>query len=164
MVMIGANAWAGCTYDNCSFTISDSYPITNATLKYSVNQGCISVCKDIIYLEPAVKTYFDELLQRLGAIVKGLNDEKLNAAYAAAQAALEGGNYSTMITTAKALYDKLIVAAKDYVASAKVIPTEDREGVTVLKAAISAVEQALAGLGADFNAINTAISNLVDAM
>ena len=148
MMMVGANAWAGCVYDKCSFTISDSQSGRN----------------DIVYLEPDVKAYFGEVLQRLGTIVQRLNDERLNAAYSAAQAALESGNYSTVITAVKALYDKLIVAAKDYVASAKVIPAEGREGITVLKAAISAAEQALAGLGADFNAINTTISNLVDAM
>ena len=82
----------------------------------------------------------------------------------AAQAALEGGNYITMITTAKALYDKLIAAANDYVASAKAIPTEGKVGVDDLNAAILAAEQALAALNSDFGAINTAIANLVAAV
>ena len=82
----------------------------------------------------------------------------------AAQAALEGGNYITMITTAKALYDKLIAAANDYVASAKAIPTDGKVGVDDLNAAILAAEQALAALDSDFGAINTAIANLVAAV
>ena len=82
----------------------------------------------------------------------------------AAQAVLEGGNYITMITTAKALYDKLIAAANDYVASAKAIPTEGKVGVDDLNAAILAAEQALAALDSDFGAINTAIANLVAAV
>jgi hypothetical protein len=82
----------------------------------------------------------------------------------AAQAALEGGNYITMITTAKALYDKLIAAANDYVASAKAIPTDGKVGVDNLNAAILAAEQALAALDSDFGAINTAIANLVAAV
>ena len=82
----------------------------------------------------------------------------------AAQAVLEGGNYITMITTAKALYDKLIAAANDYVASAKAIPTDGKVGVDDLNAAILAAEQALAALNSDFGAINTAIANLVAAV
>ena len=82
----------------------------------------------------------------------------------AARAALEGGNYITMITTAKALYDKLIAAANDYVASAKAIPTDGKVGVDDLNAAILAAEQALAALDSDFGAINTAIANLVAAV
>jgi hypothetical protein len=81
-----------------------------------------------------------------------------------AQTALSGGNYITMITTAKALYAKLIAAANDYVASAKAIPTEGKEGVDALNTAISAAEQALAAQDSDFSAINTAISNLVAAV
>ena len=82
----------------------------------------------------------------------------------AAQAALDGGNYITMITTAKALYAKLMAAANDYVASAKAIPTEGKVGVDELNAAITAAEQALAAQDSDFSAINTAIANLVAAV
>ena len=82
----------------------------------------------------------------------------------AAQAALRGGNYITMITTAKALYAKLIAAANAYVASVKEIPTEGKEGVDDLNAAILAAEQALEAQDADFSKINTAISNLVAAV
>jgi hypothetical protein len=81
-----------------------------------------------------------------------------------AQAVLRGGNYITMITTAKALYAKLIAAATDYVASAKAIPTEGKEGANDLNTAIEAAEQALAAQDADFSAINTAISALVAAV
>ena len=82
----------------------------------------------------------------------------------AAQAALNGGNYITMITTAKALYAKLMGAANDYVTSVKAIPTEGKNGVDELNAAILAAEQALAAQDSDFSAINTAISNLVAAV
>ena len=82
----------------------------------------------------------------------------------AAQAAIEGGNYITMITTAKALYAKLMGAANDYVTSVKAIPTEGKNGVDELNAAILAAEQALAAQDSDFSAINTAISNLVAAV
>ena len=82
----------------------------------------------------------------------------------AAQAVLSGGNYITMITTAKALYDKLIAAANNYVASVKAIPTEGKVGVDELNTAIRAAEQALAAQDADFSAINTAIANLVAAV
>jgi hypothetical protein len=82
----------------------------------------------------------------------------------AAQAALQGGNYITMIITAKALYAKLIAAANDYVTKVKAIPTEGKVGVDDLNAAIFAAEQALAAQDADFSAINTAIANLVAAV
>ena len=81
-----------------------------------------------------------------------------------AQAALEGGNYISMIITAKALYDKLIAAANDYVTSAKAIPTEGKTGVDDLNSAIYAAEQALGAENPDFSSINTAISNLVAAV
>ena len=81
-----------------------------------------------------------------------------------AQAVLRGGNYITMITTAKALYAKLIAAAKAYVTKVKAIPTEGKEGVEDLNTAINAAELALAAEDSDFSAINTAITNLIAAV
>ncbi|UKK59469.1 hypothetical protein L6470_00205 [Prevotella communis] len=95
-------------------------------------------------LETAIKAYFGEILPGLGAIVEGLNDETLNAAYADAEAALAKEDVTLQ---------ELVAAMQQIIAAAQAVAPEHLQNLkeyavkygaddaaTLIDAALEAIE------------------------